>query len=188
MRRRVLEATLDCLVEVGYAALSTPLVARRAGVSRGAQLHHFPTRAELVAQAVEHLYAELRDAFDGGFAKLRALPGVDPVAAAVDLLWSIYRTPRFAAVVELRVAARTDAELRARLAAVSLRHGALVQERARTLFGARASAPARFANTFRLITTAMSGMVLDTFDGEPDADHAALLELLKSLAARSLEP
>ena len=59
MRPRLLEATVDCLVEHGWSGTTTTLVSRRAGVSRGAQLHHFPTKNDLVVAAVEHL-SELR--------------------------------------------------------------------------------------------------------------------------------
>ncbi len=59
MRQRLLEATVDCLVEHGWSGTSTTLVSQRAGVSRGAQLHHFPTKNDLVLAAVEHL-SELR--------------------------------------------------------------------------------------------------------------------------------
>ena len=66
MRGRLLEATVDLLVERGFAGTSTTLVSERAGVSRGAQLHHFPTKNALVVAAVEHLTevrgAELRAA------------------------------------------------------------------------------------------------------------------------------
>src|SRR5688572_11844871 len=55
MRARLLEATVDCLVERGFSHTSTTLVSERAGVSRGAQLHHFPTKNDLVVAAVEHL-------------------------------------------------------------------------------------------------------------------------------------
>ncbi len=52
---RLLEATVDCLVEHGWSGTTTTVVAARAGVSRGAQLHHYPTRAALVTAAVGHL-------------------------------------------------------------------------------------------------------------------------------------
>src|SRR3954454_4839854 len=55
MRQRLLDATVECLVEFGWSGTSTTLVSQRAGVSRGAQLHHFPTKADLVLAAVEHL-------------------------------------------------------------------------------------------------------------------------------------
>src|SRR5437764_1294066 len=54
-KRKLMEATVDCLVERGWAGTTTVLVAERAGVSRGAQLHHFRTRGELVAAAVEYV-------------------------------------------------------------------------------------------------------------------------------------
>ena len=57
MRLRLLEATVELLVERGFAGTSTTLVSQRAGVSRGAQLHHFPTKNDLVLAAVEHLSA-----------------------------------------------------------------------------------------------------------------------------------
>ncbi|WP_169799311.1 TetR/AcrR family transcriptional regulator, partial [Nocardioides jensenii] len=61
MRQRLLEATVECLVEAGFSGTSTTLVSQRAGVSRGAQLHHFPTKNDLVLAAVEHL-TEVRGA------------------------------------------------------------------------------------------------------------------------------
>ena len=61
MRARLMEATVELLVERGFSGTSTTLVSERAGVSRGAQLHHFPTKNDLVLAAVEHL-TELRGA------------------------------------------------------------------------------------------------------------------------------
>src|SRR5262245_49359115 len=109
-RTRLLDATLECLCDLGYARTTTPEIARRAGLSRGAQLHHFPTKAELVTSAVEHLFtrrdAEFREAF------ARVPPGTDRYAAAIDILWTMVSGPTFHAWLELAVAARTDPELR----------------------------------------------------------------------------
>src|ERR1700693_2418964 len=58
-RRRLLDATVACLFERGYAGTTTTEIAVRAGVSRGAQLHHFPRKDELVVSALEHVF-ELR--------------------------------------------------------------------------------------------------------------------------------
>src|SRR3954449_6604594 len=58
-RSRILDATVVCLVEVGHARTTTLEVQRRAEVSRGALLHHFPSKAELLVAAVDHL-AEMR--------------------------------------------------------------------------------------------------------------------------------
>lgn len=100
-RTALLDATLELLVEVGYARTTTQAVADRAGVSRGAQLHHFPTRADLVVQAVRHLGWQRRAAIDAA--------GPD---TGLDALAELFTGPLFVAGLELLVAARTDAELR----------------------------------------------------------------------------
>ncbi len=54
-REALLDATIACLVEDGYANTTTARVSERAGLSRGAHLHHFQTRQALLAAAMEHL-------------------------------------------------------------------------------------------------------------------------------------
>jgi AcrR family transcriptional regulator len=110
-RARLLEATLESLVAVGYARTSTTEIAARAGVSRGAQVYHYPTKAALVVAAVDHLlqrrYQELQQLFAE-----RQPRGGGP-GAAIDLLWRMFEGPTFAAWLEFVVASRTDPELRA---------------------------------------------------------------------------
>jgi AcrR family transcriptional regulator len=118
-RAALLDAALESLVARGYAATTTVEIARRAGVSRGAQLHHFPTKAELLTAAVEHL-------LDRRLAEFRAtLAAVDPcqdrLDAAADLLWTMFTGPAFVAWVELWIAARTDPELAAAVIAMDVR-------------------------------------------------------------------
>lgn len=108
-RAALLDAALECLVERGYAATTTIETARRAGVSRGAQLHHFPTKAELLTTAVEHLFDRRRAEFVNALALVD--PASDRLDAAVDLLWSLFQGPVFVAWTELWVAARTDPAL-----------------------------------------------------------------------------
>jgi AcrR family transcriptional regulator len=109
MRQRLLEATLQCLVEHGWSGTSTTLVSQRAGVSRGAQLHHFPTKTDLVIAAVEHIAtvrrAELVEA-------AAALPGgTGRTRDVLELLGEHFTADVFAAALELWVAARTDPQL-----------------------------------------------------------------------------
>ena len=54
-RQTILDAALDCFYDMGYANTTTENISKRAGVSRGAMLHHFPTRFDLIKAAVEHL-------------------------------------------------------------------------------------------------------------------------------------
>jgi len=115
-RTALLDATIDCLIVYGYPGTTTARIAERAGVSRGAQIHHFHTKAELVAEALQQL-AERRAA--QLLPRLERLPaGADRTTAGLDLLWEAHTDPLFDAALELWVAARTDDELRAQLACV----------------------------------------------------------------------
>ena len=109
-RARLLDAAVEELLDRGYAGLTTPGVAARAGVSRGAQQNHFPRKAALVAAAVRHLATrqleELRE-------QLADVPvGSQRVHAGLDVLYEQYSSRLFAAVVELALASRADEELR----------------------------------------------------------------------------
>ena len=109
MRQRLLEATLQCLVERGWSGTSTTLVSERAGVSRGAQLHHFPTKNALVIAAVEHIATVRRDELAEAAA---ALPrGERRTREVLELLGEHFTADVFAAALELWVAARTDPQL-----------------------------------------------------------------------------
>lgn len=110
-RRALLDATFDALVEVGYKATTTTEVAHRAGVSLGALLHHFPTKADLLTGAVAHSFG--RRIEDYGLLMADLDPAADKLDAAIDLLWSMYARPTFTAWHELWVAARTDPDLAA---------------------------------------------------------------------------
>jgi AcrR family transcriptional regulator len=110
MRQRLLDATVECLVEFGWSGTSTTLVSQRAGVSRGAQLHHFPTKAYLVLAAVEHLSDARREDLRAAAADLPA--GRRRTRAVLEMLATHFTGPVFSAALELWVAARTDASLR----------------------------------------------------------------------------
>lgn len=138
-RLRVLEATVECLVELGWSGTTTTVVAERAGVSRGAQLHHYRTKSALVVAAVEHLAerraTELR-------AEAAALPaGGDRVGPTVDLLASLFTGPLFAAAIEVWVAARSDRALRTTLVPIEARFGREMHKLTVQLLGADESVP-----------------------------------------------
>ncbi len=115
-RAALLGAAIDCLVEYGYEGTTTQRVCERAGLSRGAHLHHFRTRPALVAAALAELAQRREDRFRAQMAELPV--GEERVECALDLLWSWFTGPLFAASVDLAAAARTDPELRASLAPV----------------------------------------------------------------------
>jgi AcrR family transcriptional regulator len=115
----LLDATIESLVELGYARTSTTEIVRRAGVSRGAQVHHYPTKADLVVAAVERLYARQELAFAQRFGELPA--GERTLERAIDELWSIFESEVYPAALELIVASRTDPSLQVVVHAVNAR-------------------------------------------------------------------
>jgi AcrR family transcriptional regulator len=107
-RELIVDAAIRCFVEFGYSRTTTTLIAERAGLSRGAMLHHFPSRIAVVRAAVEHLHAKRLRAFR----RAAGLPpGADSVHSSVEAYWRHVRHPMFVAFFELAVAARTDKEL-----------------------------------------------------------------------------
>jgi AcrR family transcriptional regulator len=139
MRSRLLEATVDCLVERGWSGTSTTVVSQRAGVSRGAQLHHFPTKNLLVLAAVEHL-SEVRGA------ELRAAAATLPrgprrTRRILEVLAEHFTSPVFTAALELWVAARTDPQLLAAVGPLEQRVGREVHRLTVDLLGADESRP-----------------------------------------------
>jgi AcrR family transcriptional regulator len=133
-RGKLLDATIDCLIDLGYRDTTTTVIAERAGVSRGAQLHHYPTKQDLVFAAVEHLSRRIGGELTAEAARLPE--GDDRLSAAVELLWSRFSGPLFLAWLELLMASRTDDELRDRIRNVDPRLQGDVQERLHQVFGA----------------------------------------------------
>lgn len=135
-RRALLDAAVESLIEVGFARTTTLEVQRRADVSRGALLHHFPSKAELLVAAVDHL-AEMRAR------ELKQLAGALPdekssrarTDAVLGLLWQCFSGTMFQVAMELRTAARTDPELRPVLATAERALRDRIFNQARTLFG-----------------------------------------------------
>ncbi|MEV7673602.1 TetR/AcrR family transcriptional regulator [Streptomyces sp. NPDC057242] len=132
-RQRLLEAAVSCLAEHGWAGSTVSVVAERAGVSRGAAQHHFPTREDLFTAAVEYVAEERSQA-------LRALPS-DDRAAAVAALVDLYTGPLFRAALHLWVAATGEDQLRARVTELEARVGRESHRIAVEVLGADESRP-----------------------------------------------
>ena len=109
MRARLIDATVELLVENGFSGTSTTLVSERAGVSRGAQLHHFPTKNDLVVAAVSHLTERRGEELAASAAELPS--GKQRTRAVIQMLGDHFAGPVFTAALELWVAARTDEAL-----------------------------------------------------------------------------
>ncbi|MFE0137468.1 TetR/AcrR family transcriptional regulator [Streptomyces sp. NPDC059037] len=132
-RQRLLEAAVSCLAEHGWAGSTVSVVAERAGVSRGAAQHHFPTREDLFTAAVEYV-AEQRST------ALRSLPAQDR-AAVVAALVDLYTGPLFRAALHLWVAASNEPQLGSRVTELEARVGRETHRIAVELLGADESRP-----------------------------------------------
>ena len=121
MRARILKATVTCLYEHGYGATTTVSVATTAKASRGAMLHHFPSKADLMLAALSHVLDLNAANFQKAAAKID-----DPwerYASLPDLRLSAASQPAGVAFLEIMVGARSDEAVRSRFAEFQQRLG-----------------------------------------------------------------
>jgi AcrR family transcriptional regulator len=177
-RLRLLDATIDCLHDLGYLGTTTTEIARRAGLSRGAQLHHFPTKSELVETAVEHLFDRHIELFRERLGKVPL--GSDRAGGAIEILWDIFSSPIFYAWLELVVAGRTDPHLGITVTRLNER---LVADVSRTFQELFPSARKPFADVAPAFTFALlQGLALERIS-TGDQDRVRLvLDRFKQLA------
>lgn len=181
-RAALVEAALDCLVDLGVAGTTTAAVCSRAGVSSGALFNHFPTKAALLGAAAEQV---LGDALTDYVARFTSSAGssADVLGDAVRLLWQIHAEPRLSAVLELFVSARTDTDLAAALQAVNEPHTARVLAVARHLLPEYAEHP-EFEAMFDLVISAVVGVTLGLY---ADAQRKGRVETLVAVVRAQLD-
>ncbi len=111
-RARVIDAAIKCLHRAGYAGTSTTLVAEEAGVSRGAMLHQFPSKAELMLAVVRAVFHEDGELYE------RSLKAISPrqwLREFPSTMWEVISRPAGIAVIEIMLASRSDPEFAKRL-------------------------------------------------------------------------
>lgn len=138
-RQRLLESAIEALAELGWAGSTVAVVAERAGVSRGAAQHHFPTREDLFAAAVEYVGDARRLWARQHSADLPTGPG--RTRAVVDLIVRLYTGPLFRAALHMWVAATADPQLRASVVTLEAHLGRETHKLAVELLGVDETAP-----------------------------------------------
>ena len=163
-RARLLDAVIDSLAERGYAATSTTEVARRSGLTRGAQLHHFGTKDRMMVAAVERL-RERANAHDVAWAR-EAVPTDERIGVALDVLSSLVSGVEPQAYAELWAASRDVPILATALRA----NDEVARDAVRALFGAEIldRAGPRFDELLDVLLYALRGMALDAHDATAD--------------------
>jgi AcrR family transcriptional regulator len=110
MRQRILDATLSCLQTDGYAGTTVSRIIEVAGVSRGAPLHHFPSKSALIAAAAEQLIRRVYIQMGKAVAKLQG--SEDRLHDLIYSAWkNVFNRPEHIALHELLVASQRDREL-----------------------------------------------------------------------------
>lgn len=140
-RQRLLEAAVACLAEHGWTGSTVTVVAERAGVSRGAAQHHFPTREDLFTAAVEHVAEERSRAVLAVAGELPPEGSSARTSTIVRWLVDLYTGPLFRAALQLWVAASNEERLRPRVTALEARVGRETHRMAVGLLGVDEQAP-----------------------------------------------
>jgi AcrR family transcriptional regulator len=117
MRERLARAAFEAIRDAGFAQFRTAAVAKAAGVSQGAQLHHFPTKDDLAVAAVEYAYRLSEEATVASFAHFDA-SDAEPIAAVIDDCAAFYGA-YFGIGLDVAKGSSTNPALRRRIAELS---------------------------------------------------------------------
>lgn len=183
---RLLDASIDTIVEVGYARASAKGIAQRARVSDGALFRHFPTMGDLMAATAQEAGRRL---IEMGVRKVAAIPGDRPtLEEALTILRDVTLDPINTVMYELAVAARTDEKLRDTLRDVMALYIATIHESVRPTLPEefRAAGDDDFHAMFALVLSSFNGAALFRHVlSQPGFDDAQI-PLLKSLLSSSV--
>jgi AcrR family transcriptional regulator len=189
-RAKLIRATIATLNALGYTATTTIEVVRRARVSRGAMLHHFSTRAELLLATAEHVLREQelerRDT-------LRTIErGEQRFYAITDAMWNTMQQPEAVALTEIMLGARSDPEIHAPFSRLMKAFNRHLLEGPKEVADDLGYADSRLVRAMaRLHIAAMRGLVIDKlYWNEDDTSIDDAFELLvwyKGLVMRRLE-
>jgi AcrR family transcriptional regulator len=187
-RAKIMEAAVRCLADFGYAATSTPLVARLAKVSRGSLLHQFPTKVDLIIGV-----AEYASAARGAKVREHLTPypeGPDRFLHGVDAVWASLHEPAAIALMEVTIAARSDPELAERYPQFAGDLEASLH-RARIRMAQNLGVPERLEEieaVAHLTRVALNGLAMDSvFIGRTSPDEPKVIALLKDLRQRLVD-
>jgi len=178
-RNRILEAAIDCFIKLGYTNVTTAKVADFAGVSRGAMLHHFPSKTELIQAAVEFLHDKLLKQYTHKVSLIPAsLEGKERRRAGLDAYWSYLNDDLFKAYHELCVAGRTDNELKTIIDSSTIRFEEHVNETSKELFKEWKDRGDLYLMAMDISKSLMEGMAVGQWGVDKDIRQKRLMDYL----------
>ncbi|MCV7148412.1 TetR/AcrR family transcriptional regulator [Mycobacterium riyadhense] len=182
---RLLEASIDTIIEMGYARASAAVITRRAGVSVGALFRHFETMGDFMAATASEVLRRQLDTFTKRVAEIPAdRPALD---AALAILRDITRGPTNAVLYELMIAARTDDKLKDTLRHELGQYSARICDAARALPGAESIPEETFPVIVALLTNVFDGAaVVDGVLPQPEIEQRRIPVLAALLTAAFL--
>lgn len=155
---RLLQASIDTIIEVGYARASAAVITKRAGVSVGALFRHFETMGDFMAATA---YEVLRRQLETFTKQVAEIPADRPaLPAALTILRDITAGATNAVLYELMVAARTDEKLKETLQNVLGQYSAKIHDAARALPGAESFPEETFPVIVALMTNVFDGAAI----------------------------
>ena len=179
-REILLKATTKCLFERGYGATTTIMVAEMAGVSRGAMLHQFPSKADLMTFVVEEVYAQevaLYQTLLGHISDPR-----ERLVAYPEAVWKVLSRPQGVAVLEIFQGSRSDKVLAAKLAPVQAKIDAQAKEELQGEFPRGVYVP-----LLQLIVGAARGLSVPHVVAHLGKDPSDAIKLLQQLLQLAIE-
>ncbi|MDT5012344.1 MAG: hypothetical protein QOH57_3961 [Mycobacterium sp.] len=176
---KLLDASIDTIVEVGYARASAAVITKRAGVSVGALFRHFDTMGDFMAATAHEV---LRRQIEMGSKRAADIPADRPALdALLAILRDVTQNPTNAVMYELMVAARTDEKLRATLKDVLTEYGTKIYDAVRALPGSERVPEKTLGVLVMMLINAFDGAAMKRavlHQPELDAEQVALLASL----------
>lgn len=181
MRKRIIEAAIASLAEIGYSATSTNIVATRAGVSRGAMTHHFASKVDLMISVIDYVFHKDMEFYARELVKFanereRAL-------GMIDLAWRALSGPGGLAVLHIMMAGPGDEELKKRLPAEMARINEQADSMRRPDAQFGAFDRALIGSAVVLHRAALRGLAIEMLSGTSQTKIDAGLKLLKDYLA-----
>jgi AcrR family transcriptional regulator len=156
----ILEAAIDCLATYGYARTTTQLIAETADISRGAMLHHYPTKGALIEAIIAFCFYKRMQMLADGVRNISEMQRVQEFAG-LEILWRSFFTREHRAYLELNIAARTDPEVRETFIPQANRFARIWRGEGIRIFPEWAGDPERLARASDLTEALLEGLALN---------------------------
>ena len=184
-RDQIISAAIRCIVESSYSKTTMMKISEKAGLSRGATLHHFPSKMDIIRAVVAYLHEKRIQAFRRSIKDIPA--DADMAHMAIQAYSDHVNHPIYVALFELSVAARTDQELREILHPAQIAFDREWYQTAWDLFPEWQADREAFDLALNLSQITMEGMAIRNFTHARKYDRERLLEYLEE-KIRELKP